>query len=871
MTDKKLLFIQNIDLGAGISKKIEFYEGDNQYELAFSFCKGFDLDNKAYDFVLNTLNEKLKIVANELVRNESKQVLNNKNMLQQKKSEENLDIENSKANIGKTKAIPQSPEIREIDVDEIEDPSLSKKYVHDYEQVAANIKSLSKNYLVQSQLHKEVKKPYPSKDQMHNQDNTLKIMELHRNEIPENTRTEEDSNDSTNFYLDQDINGNEHKNRFSNMVKKSSKKKSNKTVNTEASLNLKKLNSTHNSGKKSLRKVKSSNMSNIFNDSNLYHLNNMKHSASNTKNKAFDNNDYVLINNSNLENQQNNENINTRNLILDNNNFYYPRPAKVKSIERNKSLHSKNLKYSKDLLEGYCNNSCKKIKKNKKKHSKKADLSFNRNEVHLRLYAEAHIRDKRNKYLKKTNNNADVNIQGSNKKGKKNANEIDISGRLYYTGLRRIMSKEKVLQDARDFKDTIMHEECLFKPEINKISTMIIDSKPRPKSVEQRLLVYGKAKQNRQETLKNMKQQLETSGCTFKPNIDKISSQIINEKSRNLGETIPKHEYLYELANIQNERLEQYRMIIESQKTFTPAINQYPQGVSQQLDMSFMERKNYFDQEKEMNHQRIATTYGSTFTNSPSKNMRTSNLSLQKTTQYSVNNERLPFHPQTGKEPEHRNVNKMPVGMYLYEKGLVSWKRKKLVNEEIQKETKKAFNQVKTNSVSEKIVDELRYKKLKEIFEHLDNDNDGIISYNKIDISTLTNSDLKKIAPLLIEMEQMQLVLDINAFMDAGNTLIGMLTLDEKNEFINKNNIKPSCEGDLNCTFKPRINRNSQHLVKKMRSTLDPNTSQDSISSKHVKNCHINNRACKPTKDEMVECTFHPKITKYVPIKSCYE
>ena len=50
-----------------------------------------------------------------------------------------------------------------------------------------------------------------------------------------------------------------------------------------------------------------------------------------------------------------------------------------------------------------------------------------------------------------------------------------------------MMSKEKVLKEAREQKENIMYEDCIFKPEMNRISSMIIDSKPRPKSVEHRL------------------------------------------------------------------------------------------------------------------------------------------------------------------------------------------------------------------------------------------------------------------------------------------------------------------------------------------------------------------------------------------------
>ena len=119
-------------------------------------------------------------------------------------------------------------------------------------------------------------------------------------------------------------------------------------------------------------------------------------------------------------------------------------------------------------------------------------------------------------------------------------------------------------------------------------------------------------------------------------------------------------------------------------------------------------------------------------------------------------------------------------------------------------------------------------------------------------------------------MEQMKLVLDIDSFVEAGSTLIGMLNLDEKNDFVCRNNVKRPSENEINCTFKPAINMKSNNMVKKMRIS-NLNVSLDSNLTKAVKNCHNHNKLCKPEIDEMAECTFHPKITKYTPIKSCYE
>ena len=58
----KLLFILNIELGEGNSKKLHFYESDTPAKLAFTFCQQQKLDHRAYEFVLKNLEEKLNLV-----------------------------------------------------------------------------------------------------------------------------------------------------------------------------------------------------------------------------------------------------------------------------------------------------------------------------------------------------------------------------------------------------------------------------------------------------------------------------------------------------------------------------------------------------------------------------------------------------------------------------------------------------------------------------------------------------------------------------------------------------------------------------------------------------------------------------------------
>lgn len=80
----------------------------------------------------------------------------------------------------------------------------------------------------------------------------------------------------------------------------------------------------------------------------------------------------------------------------------------------------------------------------------------------------------------------------------------------------------------------------------------------------------------------------------------------------------------------------------------------------------------------------------------------------------------------------------------------------------------KEDSKVKLNKKSKKIIEKLKRKKLVEIFKLLDHNDDGLISSSKIDIGKLTTEVLEIFSPLLIEMEDTQVELDQESFVEAG-------------------------------------------------------------------------------------------------------
>lgn len=107
----------------------------------------------------------------------------------------------------------------------------------------------------------------------------------------------------------------------------------------------------------------------------------------------------------------------------------------------------------------------------------------------------------------------------------------------------------------------------------------------------------------------------------------------------------------------------------------------------------------------------------------------------------------------------------MPIGEYLYQNKIEKeQKKKELVSKEIKENEE---SKARSNEKSQAIFENIKTKKIEEFFNLLDSDKDGEISATKIEISKLPIFVLEKLAPMLYEMEQMNLTLDFFNFQQA--------------------------------------------------------------------------------------------------------
>lgn len=84
---------------------------------------------------------------------------------------------------------------------------------------------------------------------------------------------------------------------------------------------------------------------------------------------------------------------------------------------------------------------------------------------------------------------------------------------------------------------------------------------------------------------------------------------------------------------------------------------------------------------------------------------------------------------------------------------LILEKKQKAVDEEIQKANDIRYKNSKANKLSKQIVQQSRKNKINEIFDMLDSDKDGEISWSKVDLSSISTELMDVFKPLFEELE----------------------------------------------------------------------------------------------------------------------
>ena len=124
-------------------------------------------------------------------------------------------------------------------------------------------------------------------------------------------------------------------------------------------------------------------------------------------------------------------------------------------------------------------------------------------------------------------------------------------------------------------------------------------------------------------------------------------------------------------------------------------------------------------------------------------------------------NKNYNFRPKISRGPKNVNQRNITVDLDgFYDKRITKEKK------ELQESKKEEENEKKNlfNQKSKDIIIKMKLKKYKELFTLLDSDQDGLISYNKIQLTKVNENVLKNISPILEELNQTKKEMNFKEF-----------------------------------------------------------------------------------------------------------
>ena len=521
-------------------------------------------------------------------------------------------------------------------------------------------------------------------------------------------------------------------------------------------------------------------------------------SSTTSSSKHFTNKD-KKYNESILENQ----NYELQNDLKQRNNLNFNNEEKKKTLinDKNKNNHKKeiteekieidkiNLKKKKYNNSKYNTNEIEEKQKHKENYNRIKKNGINTIEINKRAF----IKDKDKKHPNSAENN-------------KSKKRIEYGGiRLYNNYMNSTFKNNLIL--CHKFKEK--KEQFKFSPEINKNSKRILENNKNMRNsqkVEDRLLNYGNLITKKKLNAKTNILLKDIKNNSFSPKIDNFSKYIaqnmkterinrITTMGNMLGINSKKKKNI-KIMNLKNR----YEKRNRSQSPQTNnKINKFlkvKKSISDEERRSYTcnPNKNIYDclyleskidkiiKEKKLNKQ-----LNERYTFKPLISNYTKNILKEKNENKKEFLERISsnkkknidrkkecyitnsFRPKISRGPKNekqREVNENLKG--YYDKRLIK-QEEELQKNEIKNSKEKKNYYLKKSS---ELIYKMRMEKFKVLFEKLDSDKDGVISYDKIKLTGINNDILTLISPILKELYENKVKIDYKIFCDKVDKLL---------------------------------------------------------------------------------------------------
>ena len=410
--------------------------------------------------------------------------------------------------------------------------------------------------------------------------------------------------------------------------------------------------------------------------------------------------------------------------------------------------------------------------KNYHKHIKSAQLTY---DEYIKKEQNSDKKQKQKKHIKNNNSNL------------ANKNNIKNPGiRLYEENIGHVSKKVQSLKEKLEEQKKLEDLKLTFKPKINDYSRKLVENNYNGIKIENRLINFGKIYENKNKSQQNIKN--ETNKIFTKKDVTNIEKQK-NKKRKNLTPInnlnyIKKSKIKLDLNKTEENSRDNNKIKTKenkSKRNLTPDNNLYEYLY---LESKLLKQKRDDAIQKNLD---LTCPFKPKLNDSFNKNIKNNEGDVfQRLYNIKYENRKLATEMKLKKKFNFYSDDNTPD--FLYKKNIKKYNNIKTENNNSNRDSSKndnsyinSINRIinednidkddfnkenKKNYIKKSYITILKAKYIKyfELFNSLDSDKDGIISYKKIKLSNVDTEKLISLAPILYEIQYKGLELDFQAF-----------------------------------------------------------------------------------------------------------
>ncbi|CAJ1360632.1 unnamed protein product [Effrenium voratum] len=407
--------------------------------------------------------------------------------------------------------------------------------------------------------------------------------------------------------------------------------------------------------------------------------------------------------------------------------------------------------------------------------------------------------------------------------------------RLYNDAAKRALKLRHLQEVREELRRQQEEQEATFKPAI-EVSQRRWQGTARSMADPE-----GLKKRMKMDRLRHMQEKAELNGCTFKPEIDQKSDEMISQRIARLKITGTLYDSLYEDALKRRERL------FKSLQALPPGVTFHPDIGTERCDGE--------TREDFVNRLAYSKSYSDRLT--CRRQLGRGWVSLQRKKQETERQSKElggqpEFHPRTGRGPlVERNKEGLPIGDFLYEHGR---RGKAAASSQVPEQP----SMPKVGANSQQLFEETKQRTYRQLFDWLTSiDPQGQLKAETMCLEGLDADLCAFLQPMASFLHSSGQQLEFAAFC-AALDYQRQHAVEPTAHLFTQRSAKigkvAKCEPPV-----PKIDQNSARLAMKRRSRSVP-LHEQLYRESDIRDARMEERRILAGEAELQECTFHPKL-----------